>query len=730
MVTASAAQPDGLIGRRSELAELRMLVAGSPLLAVSGTAGIGKTRLLRALMTELAGDFPDGAFYAGFRDLQQPDLVPGRLARALRISLEPGIPLADTIGHALAGQRVLLVLDSIEGVTGECRILCERLLALAPGLRIVAAGQEPLGLDGETAWPVPPLGLPAAGESDPERAVTADAVALFADRAVAADPDFRLEAANCAAVARICRLAGGVPLAIELAAAHLPGASVQEISDSLAEAAADSAASHAATMQAVIWWSHRMLSEEEQLLLRRLSVLHTFTLEMAEQVCAGRQLPAEHISGLLASLAGQALIRLEPREPKGRCRMPGAVRDFAAQRLAEAGEDAVAGRRLRDYAAQRADYVVRIARATVPVTWPVLRDMFSDYDADARNIRTALAWCLDHGDIEIGLRMCAELRIFWISIGALPEAARWLDAFLGTDLSALPGAVTGPALADRAQVAFGLGDLPGALSRGLAAVPLCREAGDTHFTAIALNVLARVALAQGRPADALRYSAESLELSRQSGDWWNEAYALNHRTRALTATGDLEQARECGQAGLDLALGKRLHWAAALIRTGLADIAVAQGDLPAARDLYLAALPFMQQAMPKPEAARCLVSLADVALRQGELGAAREYLAESLQLSLASGSREAIARALLAFADLLVREGSPARAVKVAATAAAQREAVGLPPLPADETRRCQDAADGMDPDEAARLTADGRQLTARAAARIALAPPAPAPAG
>lgn len=366
-----------------------------------------------------------------------------------------------------------------------------------------------------------------------------------------------------------------------------------------------------------------------------------------------------------------------------------------------------------------------IARAAVPVTWPVVRNVFADCDIDSTNIRAGLAWCLEHGDIETGLRACAELRIFWEGIGALPEAARWLDAFLDADLSGVPAGVYAPALAARAHVAFALGDLAGARERGGAALPLCRAAAAAHFTAIAHLVLARVALAEGRPGDALAHTGDCLEIARESGDWWCEAFGCSHGTRVLAAARRLDEAEDCGQAGLALAERVGLHWAAAVARAALGDVAAARGDLPAARERYLAALPFMREAMPGPEVARCLARLADVALRQNQPGEVRAFLEESLELSLASGSRRAIARALLGFADLAAREGFPDRKVTLTAAASAQRAAAGLPPLPPSRTRPYGDAAAGLDPAKYARLRAVGQELTSREAARIALRLPA-----
>jgi len=233
-VPASAGDAASLVGREREVGELRLLTAGRRLVTLCGAGGIGKTSLLRALMAAIRPDYPDGAFLVLLRDLRQPELVLAQVARALRIAQEPGIPLADTLAAALAGRRLLLALDGVEHVAAACAQLCARLMAGAPGVQIVAAGREPLRVPGETIWQVPPLLLPGPGTSDPGTAIRSDAAALFALRAAAAAPGFVLDQGTCAAVTDICRSVGGVPLAVELAAARLRDQDVTRLARQLA----------------------------------------------------------------------------------------------------------------------------------------------------------------------------------------------------------------------------------------------------------------------------------------------------------------------------------------------------------------------------------------------------------------------------------------------------------------------------------------------------------------
>ncbi len=450
---------------------------------------------------------------------------------------------------------------------------------------------------------------------------------------------------------------------------------------------------------------------------------------MAERVCADERLPAARVHGLMAGLERAALVQRQPGQ-HGRYRMPGAVRDFAAARLSEAGERELSRRRLRDYVAHRVTYLTTIGKARVPLRWQAFSELFGHFQSDARNIRAVLAWCLEHGDADTGLRICTELGICWMATRAYEEGGRWLDAFLDVAPAGPPAAtaVRGPALAVRAQLAFFTGDRRRAQAWAAAGLELCQAAGDTHYAVIALNAMAQVAISDGRPQDALHLAGEALEQSRPAADQWNEVYALNNQAAALAALGRLADARECGEASLALSTETGQHWGAALARRQLGDVALELGDLTAAREYYLALLPFARQAMAGPDAARCLGMLGRIALDTGDPAAARGYLAESVRLSLRSGDRAGAARGLLTAADLAVRESGPDRAVRLAAAATALCEAARLPPPPPADVQRYRDAAARLGQDETDRLWTAGLDPHRRGRRPPGLRPARPPP--
>ncbi len=291
----AASRPEefsSFVGRAVEVGELRQLLRVMRAVTLCGAGGIGKSRLALRLLDAVAGDFPDGAWFIELADLHQPEHVVPAVAAAVGVGEEPGRPLIDTLADSFRHRRVLLVLDNCEHLIHECASLCQRLLASAPGLQVVATSREPLRVAAETVWQVPPLGLPPEGPDGLELLGGYDAIRLFTERAAAAAPSFALGPGNIASVASICRALDGLPLAIELAAAWVRVLSVEQVAARLDRRLAlltstdRTVPARQQTLRATFDWSYDLLSEPQQILLRRLSALAGWSLEMAEQVCA------------------------------------------------------------------------------------------------------------------------------------------------------------------------------------------------------------------------------------------------------------------------------------------------------------------------------------------------------------------------------------------------------------------------------------------------------------
>ncbi len=729
---------NAFIGRDRELGELRVLAASARALTLCGAGGIGKTRLALRLVTELAADYPDGAWFVELADLRQPELVASRIASVIGVTEEPGRPLLATLADALRWRRMLICLDTCEHLIDECAQVCQRLLASSAGLQVITTSREPLRVAAETVWQVPPLSLPAAGTES----AWADALRLFADRAAAAMPGFRLRRANLASVTSICRALDGLPLAIELAAAWVRVLSVEQIAARLADrfrllSSADrNVPARHRTLRAAIDWSHDLLSPKEKVLLRRLCVFADWPLEMVEIVCAGdvpggavlagggpgAGVAAAEVIDLLTGLADKSLVIAEP-DGRGRIRyrMLDTVREYGAEQLDQAGESQALHERFREYAVTETEELSAIGMARVPGTWSVRVDAIHRFEADNANLRLALGRALADGAIESGLRICGAMRPVWIIHGAFAEGAGWMDAFLGAAGADVPEPVLGAALVGRAQLAMAT-DPDAAREFAADGLKLCRSAESGFWAASALNLLAEAALHAGQLDEAAARADEALTVARPSGDRWNEGYAAGTLAASAALRGDLDLAKKLAETALEIAGEIDQQWGAARALLGLGDLARLTGHLDQARQRYQKALEILREISAKPEIARCLAGLGRMALSQGDLASARAHLGDSLELSSSTGSRIGVIRGLDALATLATELDDPRSAVRLAGAAAALRREAGLPEAHASRLARILEPAAALGDAVIGELWAAGSALSSDAAVALALA--------
>jgi predicted ATPase/DNA-binding CsgD family transcriptional regulator len=699
------------------------------MVTLTGPGGIGKSRLALRALGLMTDEFPDPACYVELADITSPDLVVARVASVVGVAEEENRPLLDTLADVLHQRTMVLALDNCEHLIESCARLCHRLLAAAPDLRLLATSREPLRVAGETIWPVPPL---AAASPDGPDGLASEAVRLFTERAAAAVPGFTLTSANGDAIAAICRSLDGIPLGIELAAARVRALSVEQIRTRIADRFAllttgDRAAPpRQQTLRAAIDWSHDLLTEREQTVLRRLSVFAGWSLEMAERVCSDDLVPAATILDTVAVLVDKSLVVREPEAlGQARFRMLETIREYAAEKLALAAERAKIQHRFRDYTLTVAERNFAVGMALVPAPWADRVAVFRRYDVDAGNVWLVLGECLAGGDVETGLRIATAIRPCMLVRGEFALGCEWVDAFLALPESAgLGQRIKGQALIGRAQLSMS-GDPAGAEPTARAGLDLCRAAGDEFWTAAGLNLLSEIAVHTARPDEAEVLSREATEIANAAADGWNVGWALGIRAVIAGLRGNIGEAAELAAASIDVMRSIDQQWGVARAQLGLGDLARLRGDLGGAQLMYADALDYLREIDARPEIARCLSGLGLVALDLGDIDGAREYLAESLRLSRDIGTHIGMARGLESCAALAAREGDTERAVLLAAASAGLRAASGLPPLPGARAERYLAAVRGADTetdaDTAATLWASGLALSLGAAIDLAI---------
>ena len=337
------AQVSTFIGRADEIAALERLCGTTRLVTLTGTGGVGKTRLALQVGEQLIDGFAAGVWLVEFAGLATPDLVPQAVAAALNIPGQAGHSATESVIGAVGNHQLLLVIDNCEHVLDACAALVHQVLSSCPNLRVLATSRALLGVAGEHAWPVPSLSLPASLDSVTE----AEAVQLFLDRMASVLPSFALAADNTAAVADVCTRLDGIPLALELAAARgnvlSPAEIARRLDDrfSLLVGADRTAPRRHHTLEAAVAWSYDLLTPPEQVFFERLSVFAGgWTLEAAESVCTDGAPDSRKTLDLLTQLVGKSLVVVEHVSKSGetRYRLLEMLREYATQRLTERGE--------------------------------------------------------------------------------------------------------------------------------------------------------------------------------------------------------------------------------------------------------------------------------------------------------------------------------------------------------------------------------------------------------
>jgi predicted ATPase len=328
-------QMTSFIGRERELAEIRRALGASRLVTLLGAGGLGKTRLSLQAAAEAMDDFPDGVWLEELAPVAEPRMVPQAIASVLGVKEESGHTILEAMASALRDRRLLVILDNCEHLLQACAETATALLHAVPQMKILTTSREPLHVAGETTYSVPALAVPV-----PTKGITAamlaefPAIRLFAERASAVQPDFRITDQSAPHVVDICHRLDGIPLAIELAAARVRALSVQSIAERLGDrfrlltGGDRTALPRQQTLRALIDWSYDLLTPHERALFRRSAVFAgSFTLEAAEAVGAGGEIEASSVLDLLSRLVEKSLISLDLES--ARYRLLETVRQYA-----------------------------------------------------------------------------------------------------------------------------------------------------------------------------------------------------------------------------------------------------------------------------------------------------------------------------------------------------------------------------------------------------------------
>lgn len=573
------------VGRHQDLIDIIRLLGEARLVTLVGPPGVGKTRLALQVATQQVGKPRDGVWLVELAPLADPELVPQAVASAITERQQPGRLLAESLVGELQGRDVLLVVDNcehlLEGVAGLVGVI----LARCPEVRMLLTSRERLGLAGEVVVQVAPLRMPhIAGTLPLETLRQFDAVHLFADRATLVLPHFTVSPENAETVVQICRRLEGMPLALELAAAHMNAISPEGMLARLGHrfrllGRSRGATGHHRTLRAALDWSHELLAEEEKVLFRRLSVfVGDWRLESAEAICGFAPLTNDEDVVLhLSRLVDKSLVTAEPGTAAGAYRLLETVREYARERLTESGElETVRGRHARHF--------LSLSETGRPLLRsPEHPNWLARLIQEEGNLRAALDWSAGSKHTEavgVGLRLATALGPFWESRGLYSEGRRWLDLFL----EQLPArtAERGRALFWDGWLTLRASEADAALARGYEGRSIAEELGDSLLQAMTLLLLGYTVglLDQGKAED--EYLEQSEQLFASLGELRGLAIVLAYRSDVPRMQGDLSTANALADRGLAVARQANMHVGSS-VDTSKNLVLLELGDLDVAR---------------------------------------------------------------------------------------------------------------------------------------------------
>lgn len=629
-------QVTSFIGREQEIAQAKQILLKTRLLTLTGSGGAGKTRLSLEIAAGVLDAFQDGVWFVELAPLGNPALVANSVAAALGLREEQGRSLLESIADFFRSKHALLILDNCEHLIEACAEFADALLHSSRETRILATSREALGIAGETAYRVPSLEMP-----NPREHLTITqlehyaAVRLFIERATQALTTFTVTNENAPAVAQICFRLDGIPLAIELAAARVKSLPVEKIAGRLDDrfrlltGGSRTALPRQQTLYSMIDWSHSLLSEPERALLRRLSVFAGgWTLEAAEEVCAGENIESVDVVDLLTRLVDKSLVVMEDNRGGGRYHFLETIRQYAREKLFAAGE----GEQIRE---RHLDYFLRFAVQAEPMLHgPEQYEWMDLLDHEHDNLRAALEWSNGEERVKRGLKLVGALKWFWDMRAYWREGREYSERLLGQPGVPANSMERAIGLSVASRMSSWLGEYRLGNQQLTELISIAREHGDTGLPLLGLGIgLLGDGIFDSDPSAGAAMLDEGITIARKLGDEWILGLLLNYRGQRSRDINDNQAALQALEESLARfnSVGDK-YWTA-VVAFQIGTCYFRQGEYVRARQRYQETLTFFLQTKDLLRASFALNELGEIARGDGNYDLAKRYYTQSLEIS-------------------------------------------------------------------------------------------------
>lgn len=581
-----------MIGREAELEQVITLLrrADVRLVTLTGTGGVGKTRLGIQVAERLREFCPDGVFFISLAETSDPAQVSVDISHDLRLDEKVGKTAMHQVICFFKERQALLVLDNFEQILPAADQVAE-LLVEAPGLKVLVTSREALHIGGEYEYPVPPLTLPNP-ETDrtPQALMQSEAVALFVARAQAVDPRFNLNSQNALIVAQICLCLDGLPLAIELAAARIKFFSPEQLLErlrhrfSLLVGGARNVPSRQQTLRATIDWSYNLLNEREKRLFAKLGVfVGGFTLEAAEAICCND--PDSTLLQDLSSLVDKSIVlRYDDMTGEARFRLLETVREYALEQLQTVGDYAPVRQRHAAFYLALAESVAQKLFSREQAHW--LRRI----EIEQNNLMCALEWSNEQDDALTLARLISAIGDYWHRRGCIREATYWLRSPIMTRVSEIDLNLWARLLVLGGEIALRRYDFEAAQTAFTEALDFYESVGDRSGAIEARLGLGDIVQIRGHHRQALEMFSETLDLARRHGDSTQVSRTLRSMAEIQQVEGSTQAAMRLLEEALELAKSEGDDYMTAFVLHELAYLLLVQGEYFRAFDLQMECL--------------------------------------------------------------------------------------------------------------------------------------------